>query len=424
MEVYRQKLLATLNTEEGRDQNQQSYIQVKSGEFEDLARYMMFVSPEDASSVEAFLLTYRGFGYTPENMFDVIAAQYRQLHRVDKLQMIAEQIPVFFQLWIRLNYFSDFVKEGGLLDKTLDFFATIAQEAEESRQETEDVETSLELIISNKIKLAFLRTQRLYGKRNRKKKQSKRPPMDIALEELPASVIADQLTLIEWDLFTSIEVPELLNMSWKAKNRLEIAANVVAMVERTNLVSYWLSTEICTYYNLKKRIKLVEKIINVAWKCSQAHNFATTMEIMGGLNNVAITRLKKTWKGISERCKERWDKLTQLMDTAGNYAVYRASLLNARTQKIPAIPFLGVFLRDLTFIEDGNENLINGEQINFEKNKLLGTLIKDFTDMQRTPYTIRKVAAIYQPLVDISIPDGADEAVYQLSLLVEPKAAP
>ena len=60
--------------------------------------------------------------------------------------------------------------------------------------------------------------------------------MDIALEELPASVIADQLTLIEWDLFTSIEVPELLNMSWKAKNRLEIAANVVAMVERTNLV--------------------------------------------------------------------------------------------------------------------------------------------------------------------------------------------
>ena len=81
-------------------------------------------------------------------------------------------------------------------------------------------------------------------------------------------------------------------------------------------------------------------------------------------------------------------------------------------------------MRDLTFIEDGNENLINGEQINFEKNKLLGTLIKDFTDMQRTPYTIRKVAAIYQPLVDISIPDGADEAVYQLSLLVEPKAAP
>ena len=61
----------------------------------------------------------------------------------------------------------------------------------------------------------------------------------INLEEYPSTVIADQLTLIERDLFSAIEVPELLNMSWQKENKHQIAPNVCAMVERTNLVSFF-----------------------------------------------------------------------------------------------------------------------------------------------------------------------------------------
>lgn len=83
---------------------------------------------------------------------------------------------------------------------------------------------------------------------------------------------------------------------------------------------------------------------------------------------------------------------------------------------------IGVFLRDLTFIEDGNESLINGNQINFEKTKLLGSLIKDFTDMQRKEHSLRKVSAIYDFFAGIIVPNNVDESIYRLSLVVEPKA--
>lgn len=93
------------------------------------------------------------------------------------------------------------------------------------------------------------------------------PLTQLGLEEIPASTLAEQLTLIEWQLFSSIKVPELLNMSWKSDRKHEVAYHVVTMVERTNLLSYWVAMEICTYKNLRKRIRTIEKFINIAWVC-------------------------------------------------------------------------------------------------------------------------------------------------------------
>jgi len=48
-----------------------------------------------------------------------------------------------------------------------------------------------------------------------------------------------------------------------------------------------------------------------------------------------------------------------------NFGNYRDALKMASP---PCIPFLGLYLTDLTFIEDGNKNhLGNGEFINFDK---------------------------------------------------------
>lgn len=96
-EVTLQKLLAVLDTQEGRDDNNKSYMIVKSGTFENLTKYLVFTSVEgtyyntffgrdylikfsflhlDPSSVEAFLLTYRGFGYSPADVLAVVTQQY------------------------------------------------------------------------------------------------------------------------------------------------------------------------------------------------------------------------------------------------------------------------------------------------------------------------------------------------------------
>lgn len=45
-EVTLQKLLAVLDTQEGRDDNNKSYMIVKSGTFENLTKYLVFTSVE------------------------------------------------------------------------------------------------------------------------------------------------------------------------------------------------------------------------------------------------------------------------------------------------------------------------------------------------------------------------------------------
>lgn len=83
----------------------------------------------------------------------------------------------------------------------------------------------------------------------------------------------------------------------------------------------------------------------------------------------------------------------------------------------------GVFLRDLTFIEDGNPNTVEDGQINFEKTKLLGSVIRGVQQYQQYPYTIRKIPSIVRYLRKAMVlPEDPDDTIYDLSLQVEPRA--
>lgn len=84
---------------------------------------------------------------------------------------------------------------------------------------------------------------------------------------------------------------------------------------------------------------------------------------------------------------------------------------------------LGVFLRDLTFIEDGNPDKIN-ELVNFEKIKLMGSIIQEVKSFQSTKYTFKKNEAVSRFLSkSLTAPpsDCEDDTMYTLSVVVEPK---
>ena len=133
-----------------------------------------------------------------------------------------------------------------------------------------------------------------------------------------------------------------------------------------------------------------------------------------------------------------WDTLTSVMETKNNYAEYRNQLANIKLQHAPAVPFLGflfcefkiyyfltcylgVFLRDLTFVEDGNPNMVDDKHVNFEKIKLLGAVIHEVQQYQKIPFYLKKQPNLVKYLNESMIlPEDPDETVYELSLLVEP----
>ena len=83
-------------------------------------------------------------------------------------------------------------------------------------------------------------------------------------------------------------------------------------------------------------------------------------------------------------------KLDDLMDQAGNYRNYRAALA---TRAAPVLPFQGVYLTDLTFIEEKPDRLVNG-MVNYEKLVLVHKVLSDIQRHQSLSYNFESVDCI------------------------------
>jgi hypothetical protein len=66
-------------------------------------------------------------------------------------------------------------------------------------------------------------------------------------------------------------------------------------------------------------------------------------------------RLKKTWKAVSRSRKAAWDKLLSQMSPQKSFASYRGCIRQAHA---PLVPYLGVYMQDMVFIEDGNPDYL------------------------------------------------------------------
>ena len=70
------------------------------------------------------------------------------------------------------------------------------------------------------------------------------------------------------------------------------------------------------------------------------------------------------------------------MSQDNNYKKYRTTLHSVSP---PCLPYVGIYLTDLVFIEEGNGDTFNG-LINFTKRKLVASVIRDFTQYQQVSY--------------------------------------
>lgn len=80
-------------------------------------------------------------------------------------------------------------------------------------------------------------------------------------------------------------------------------------------------------------------------------NYNALMAIMTALNSSTISRLKKTWDGLNNKYRTIHETLNRAVNHARNYAEYRATLRHCQP---PCLPFLGVYLTDITFCHEGN----------------------------------------------------------------------
>ncbi|KAJ3034401.1 hypothetical protein HDV00_005057 [Rhizophlyctis rosea] len=193
--------------------------------------------------------------------------------------------------------------------------------------------------------------------------------------DLDPKEVAIQLTILEHERLRAIPpVALLLHLNDKGKDPVisAVCKPVREMVEAFNQISYWIATEICTQPELKNRVKVVERCIKIGKRCQKLNNYQTLMAIISGLNVSAVSRLKATWEAVDPKHRKTLEDLESTLSPQHNYRTYRALLEEAQANSqsfkpSPFIPILGLVLKDLLFIDDGNKTTLDNGMVNFSK---------------------------------------------------------
>lgn len=167
--------------------------------------------------------------------------------------------------------------------------------------------------------------------------------------------IAQELTIADLKLFRQIKPDEFCIFLWGEKKDTRIA-NFNAYIDRFNRIGFWVGTVVCAQKDIKRRVEAVEKFIQIMKYVHKFSNYGTLMAIISGLNTTAVSRLKKTWEIVNKgRHISTYKDLEAKMSYRGNFKAYREI---EATSKPPFIPFFGLYVKDLTFMNDGNQKII------------------------------------------------------------------
>jgi len=259
---------------------------------------------------------------------------------------------------------------------------------------------------------------------------SVKPPLSIIprttdLLDMDPTEVARQLCLYEQHLFKRIHPKELLHQAWNKPDRLESAPSICAMIDHFNRVGTWVISEIVTQQNINNRVNIVKRLLKVAIKCREQNNFNCCQEIIAGFGSAAVHRLHKTWARIQKnepKLIAQFNDIREIMSNSKSFHKYRNELNNVNP---PCLPYLGVFLTDLTFIEDGNRDYLittdgRTDIINFEKMRKVATVIEKIRIYQPVPYNFEKVPVIYD-FIQHNLPHIEDTNAFELSRQIEPK---
>eukprot|EP00053_Salpingoeca_punica_P017730 m.171396 g.171396 ORF g.171396 m.171396 type:complete len:705 (-) comp17271_c0_seq1:290-2404(-) len=281
--------------------------------------------------------------------------------------------------WID-SYYSDFVIDETLESRCRQFLQTVEAEGFES------------FAVKCRNALAEKRAHYEAGPNKRPlPHREKYGPIPSIMLHMDAQELAFQITLFDAALFKEIEPVEFLNQMLKEKMKSQVNAfaaftnNLDTCIKRFDRESFWVAAEFCAQTSDKDKAAMITIFIDVAAHCVKLQNLFSVFAIMGGLGFPEVSKLKKVWEAVPKRsmkCKEQLE--TTLMNPTKNMKCYRDVLASLDPDR-PTLPFLPVFLKDLFFMNEGNNDSVE-TMINFDKLRMIGTHVLASQSQVRMEY--------------------------------------
>ncbi|XP_077950719.1 ral guanine nucleotide dissociation stimulator-like 2 isoform X5 [Gasterosteus aculeatus] len=224
------------------------------------------------------------------------------------------------------------------------------------------------------------------------------PPPDASKFEptsvlgFPAALIAEQLTRLETELFVRLVPYHCLGSLWSQrdkKGREGVCWSVRATIRQFNKLANAVLASCLwpTGLRSQQRARLLEKWISVAEECRARKNFSSLYAIVSALQSNPIHRLRKTWQDTDREAVRRYEELSEIFSDKDNYSQSRELLKEEGTAKFAnldsrpnnkllnrtnaqgTVPYLGIFLTDLTMLDTAVKDRLDNGYINFDKRR-------------------------------------------------------
>ncbi|KAJ3171430.1 hypothetical protein HDU88_007509 [Geranomyces variabilis] len=190
--------------------------------------------------------------------------------------------------------------------------------------------------------------------------------------DYPAHAVAQHFCTIEQQHVVDIPWLQLLmTEAWRVRNEWgqEVAGQVWKAVDRFNATCYWVATEIFKVDSNEERAAVVEAFIRIAQTSLAYNNYSTLLAILLAFKTVDIDKLVPIWTCVGSVEKTMFVTLRNFCNPAKGFRKIRSAhgrccegiVLDWSAGHTPisqtrdvygAVPFLGIFLNDLAYLEE------------------------------------------------------------------------
>ena len=345
------------------------------------------------------------------NLINKIFSAFNHFH--EKMKIDSSELILFLNTLIYEN-FDIIQKDKTIFQQLQEFFIRISGIKWENQELNQDLKT-LEILLFfnksfpnvenneieeekiNKVENKEIKKSKIVTEKNKAKslllsitksfKEKEKKLRYFYILNFKKEEIAYYLTLDSYQLLSDIPESELYNKNFARKDKDILAPHIKKIFDRYEKLTNFIIEDICSYDKISERVDIIERWLAIANVCQELKNYNDLIMLNTLFFNYLLKKsLKKTWAKLSKKTLNYIDKINKFCSGDQCYKKIRSEIFKT---KGPYIPYIGILLKQLTYIEE-KKYIIDNKNINIVKLLEINRTIGKFFEFKKYKYTFDK----------------------------------